>query len=90
MRIADWIFAALLLVAFFPALVAMSEVWSRLDYYSHGYLVPAVALWAASGQRHLLPGLPVSREPGIPAAVQTPRTPSAYAVRSACDPGVAP
>ncbi len=63
MRIADWIFAVLLVVAYFPALVSMSEVWSRLDYYSHGYLVPAVALWAASGQRHLLPGLPVSREP---------------------------
>jgi exosortase len=63
MRLTDWIFAVLLVVAFFPALVAMSEVWSRLDYYSHGYLVPAVALWAASGQRHLLPGLPVSREP---------------------------
>lgn len=40
----------------------MSEVWSRVDYYSHGYLVPLVALWAASGQRHRLPTLPSGRD----------------------------
>jgi exosortase len=40
----------------------MAEVWSRVEYYSHGYLIPFVALWAASAQRHVLPGLPRSQD----------------------------
>lgn len=38
-----------LLAAFAPALLALSEVWNSRDYYSHGYLVPLVSLWAAAG-----------------------------------------
>jgi len=38
-----------LLAAFGPALLALSEVWDSRDYYSHGYLVPLVSLWAAAG-----------------------------------------
>lgn len=37
------------LAAFTPALLALSEVWSSREYYSHGYLVPLVSLWAAVG-----------------------------------------
>lgn len=40
----------------------MSRVWNSVDYYSHGYMVPLVALWAASAQRARLPGLPVDRD----------------------------
>ena len=58
----DWLFAIVLLAVFAPALVAMSEVWSRVDYYSHGYLIPLVALWAATAQRGLLPRLPRERD----------------------------
>jgi exosortase len=45
-----------------PGLREMAAVWSRLDYYSHGYMIPFVALWAASAQRHVLPQLPRSRD----------------------------
>jgi exosortase len=58
----DWLYAAALVAVFWPAIAAMSEVWGRVDYYSHGYLVPLVALWAASGQRHRLPTLPAHRD----------------------------
>jgi exosortase len=52
-----------LAITFTPAVIAMSEVWSRHDYYAHGYLVPIAALWAASAQRNVLPSLPVDRQP---------------------------
>ena len=38
-----------LLVAFAPALLALSETWDAREYYSHGYLVPLVSLWAGVG-----------------------------------------
>ena len=59
----EWLLLAALAIAFTPAVIAMSEVWSRHDYYSHGYLVPFGALWAASAQRNRLPKLPITREP---------------------------
>lgn len=62
MRASEWLIVGLLAVAAAPAVLAMSETWSRLDYYSHGYLVPLVALWAASAQRHVLPRLPRRRD----------------------------
>ena len=48
MRIWEWTFALLLILVFAPAVGAMSQVWNRLDYYSHGYLVPVVALWVVA------------------------------------------
>lgn len=45
-----------------PGLRAMASVWGRVEYYSHGYMIPFVALWAASAKRHVLPGLPIQRE----------------------------
>lgn len=55
-------FVALLVVVFAPALVPMARVWSSVDYASHGYLVPLVALWAATSKRKVLPALPRSRD----------------------------
>ncbi len=57
----EWLLAVALGLAFVPAVIELSEVWSRYDYYSHGYLVPLAALWAASAQRRVLPRLPVER-----------------------------
>lgn len=46
-----------LLAAFAPALLELSEEWDAREYYSHGYLVPLVSLWAgvviAGGRRRL-------------------------------------
>lgn len=47
MERAEWLLAGALALAFAPALLALADVWSALDYQSHGYLVPLVALWAA-------------------------------------------
>ncbi len=60
----EWVLLLALGVVFAPALVELSDVWSRYDYYSHGYLVPLAALWAATAQRNVLPGLP--RERSLP------------------------
>lgn len=47
MRKSEWRMAALLAVAFAPALLALLRVWFSVDYYSHGLLVPCVAFWLA-------------------------------------------
>lgn len=41
--------ALALLAMFAPGIANLSEVWSSRDYYTHGYLVPLVSLWAAAG-----------------------------------------
>ncbi len=45
---------ALLALAFAPALLSLMGVWFRVDYYSHGLLVPFAAFWIAHriGQGH--------------------------------------
>ena len=48
----EWALALLLLVAFAPALAAMAEVWTRVEYQSHGFLVPLVSLWVALRERY--------------------------------------
>lgn len=62
MRTVDWLLAILLGVVLVPGIATLAEVWSRVDYYSHGYMVPLVALWAASAQRAILPSLPVGHD----------------------------
>jgi exosortase len=49
--------AAFLALAFAPALFALARVWSSVDYYSHGFLVPLVAYWIAQrdGKTRLRP-----------------------------------
>jgi exosortase len=42
-----WILAVLLLLVFLPALAGLAEVWSSVEYYSHGFLVPFVSGWLA-------------------------------------------
>ena len=41
----QWILVVGLVLVFLPGLRALAEVWSSLDYYSHGFLVPVVSLW---------------------------------------------
>jgi len=48
----------LLLGAWIPGLLAMAEIWNTVEYASHGYLVPWVALWAATAHRDALAALP--------------------------------
>jgi len=45
---------ALLFAAFSPALLALSEVWDKVDYYAHGYLVIPVAAAMAWSRRGLV------------------------------------
>ena len=42
----EWLLAGILMAVFAPALVALAQVWASVDYQSHGFLVPVVALWA--------------------------------------------
>jgi len=44
----EWLLAALLVLVFVPAGIALGRVWFSVDYYSHGFLVPVVAYWAAA------------------------------------------
>ena len=60
----EWAIVALLLVGWAPGLLALSEVWSSVEYASHGYLVPFVALWAATAHRARLAALPAAPIPG--------------------------
>jgi len=45
MGMRQWILVGGLALVFIPAFRALAEVWSSLDYYSHGFLVPIVSLW---------------------------------------------
>jgi len=55
------VLALALAIALVPTVIALSKIWGRYDYYSHGYLVPVAALWAATAQRRVLPKLPRER-----------------------------
>lgn len=58
----------LLLLAFAPTLLSLHEVWTTRYTYSHGYLVPPLALWLVWRRRHRLldPGPPGSwAKPGM-------------------------
>jgi exosortase len=41
----------MLVAVWIPGLQILGEVWSQVDYASHGFLVPFVALWAATAHR---------------------------------------
>jgi len=55
--------AALLALAFVPALLSLSRVWGSVPYYSHGYLVPVVAGLLAWRAWPRVAAEPVSRRP---------------------------
>ncbi len=54
----EWGVVALLAVLWIPGVLAMAEVWRTVEYASHGFLVPLVALWAATAHREALATLP--------------------------------
>lgn len=55
----DGAWFALLAAALAPGVLALARVWSSVDYYSHGFLVPVVAFWIA---RDRLRGLALERD----------------------------
>ena len=59
----DWLALALLAVAFGPGLIALEKTWASVEYYSHGYLVPAVAVLLAWREREVLRAIPPARSP---------------------------
>lgn len=52
----------LLAAAFAPALLGMARVWDSVEYQSHGYLIPLVALWAAWRERDAHARLALQRD----------------------------
>jgi exosortase len=49
----EWLLVGLLVASFAPALLALAQVWASVDYQSHGFLVPIVALWSLYRERPL-------------------------------------
>lgn len=43
----DGAWFALLALALAPGVIDLARIWSSVDYYSHGFLVPLVAFWVA-------------------------------------------
>jgi len=54
----------LLGVIWIPGLSALAGVWSGVEYASHGFLVPFVALWAATAHRQHLAAIGARPVPG--------------------------
>jgi exosortase len=48
---------ATLVVVWIPGILQLAAVWSSVEYASHGFLVPLVALWAATAHRAELASL---------------------------------
>jgi len=59
----EWIVIATLGFAQAPGLVVLAKFWSEVEYASHGFLVPLVALWVATAHRGTLSRLERRREP---------------------------
>ena len=58
------------LLAALPGLLALARVWSTVDYYAHGFLVPAVSWWALHRDRARWSGLsPHGDRRGVPLLV---------------------
>jgi len=55
---------AALIAIWVPGLIQLAEVWSSVEYASHGFLVPFVALWAATAHREELARLESRPLPG--------------------------
>jgi exosortase len=55
---------ATLIVIWVPGILQLAEVWNSLEYASHGFLVPFVALWAATAHRVELARLEPRPMPG--------------------------
>ncbi len=48
---------ATLIAIWVPGILQLAEVWRTVEYASHGFLVPLVALWAATARREELSSL---------------------------------
>ena len=62
MQMWEKLFAGSLALAYVPALMNMAQVWQGVDYYSHGFLVPVVAVWVASRLTRRLARVPRKRD----------------------------
>ena len=60
----EWVIVAGLALVWLPGMLALAEVYRTVEYASHGFLVPLVALWAATAHRDTLSRL----EPVAPRA----------------------
>lgn len=58
----EWMFLAILGVAVAPSLWALAQVWSSVDYLSHGFLVPVVSLWIWMRERPQRERIPIAAE----------------------------
>lgn len=56
----EWALVGLIALLWWPGLRVLANVWSTVDYASHGYLVPLVSLWAAFSLRPLLAERPAA------------------------------
>lgn len=45
---------AILIAVWVPGLVQLAEVWRNVEYASHGFVIPVVALWTAMARREEL------------------------------------
>jgi exosortase len=54
----------LLILIWIPGMLELGEVWARVEYASHGFLVPVVALWAATAHREALARIEPTPLPG--------------------------
>jgi hypothetical protein len=62
MRRNEWLLAVGIAVVFAPAVLQLAAVWSSVEYYSHGFLVPLVSGLVAHGiarSRTRLPQAPL-------------------------------
>ena len=62
MRPWEKFFLAGLALVYVPAFMNMAQVWRQVDYYSHGFMVPFVAMLAVSRVSRRLARLPRERE----------------------------
>lgn len=62
MHLWEKLFVASLALVYVPALMSMAQVWREVDYYSHGFLVPVVAVWVANSLTRRLARLPRERD----------------------------
>jgi exosortase len=54
--------AIALAAVFAPALLALGRVWSSVEHYSHGFLIPVAAVLVAHGIARRRRGLPIERD----------------------------
>jgi exosortase len=60
----EWAIVVLLLLGWIPGILALAKVWGEVEYASHGFLVPLVALWTATAHREKLAQLAKRPMPG--------------------------